>query len=210
MSTAGFVPPPVYIGIPLFVLPRRCSRQLNSMPWEARRTVDSWAARPVGVLLYPAPLRPAAPPHAAPSRPARGMFGFWIRYVQFPDTPYMKRVHREKSVARLVSSQEQRALLAPIINRLLIAYQTIVNRLLCFPIVLHIISLDRVSGSSDVQETCLCFRCLRAYESRAFHGRKFVCRRPVLRGAASPICCAPRPGSPVICLGFGRDIYLFI
>ena len=51
------------------------------MPWGARRTFDTWVDRPVGVPLYEAPPRLAAPPRAAPSRPARGMSGFWIRQV---------------------------------------------------------------------------------------------------------------------------------
>ena len=48
------------------------------MPWRARRSVISWANRPVGVPSCPAPPRPAAPPCAAPPRPARGMFELWI------------------------------------------------------------------------------------------------------------------------------------
>ena len=80
-STAGFVPPAVYIGFPLFVLPKSRSGQLSSMPRRARRTVDSWANRSVDVLSCPAPRRPVAPPCAAPTRPARGMSGFWIRQI---------------------------------------------------------------------------------------------------------------------------------
>ena len=38
----------------------------------------------VGVLFCPASPRPAAPPCAAPTRTARGMFGFWTRQVLFP------------------------------------------------------------------------------------------------------------------------------
>ena len=63
-STAGFVPPTVYIGFPLFVLPKRCSRQLSSMPWRARGTVVFYANKPVGVP--PCRARPAQPPRRAP------------------------------------------------------------------------------------------------------------------------------------------------
>ena len=80
-STAGFVPPSVYMGFCLFVLAKIRSGQLSSIPWRARGTVGFWATRPVGVLFCPAPPRPAAPPCAAPTRIARGMFGFWIRQV---------------------------------------------------------------------------------------------------------------------------------
>ena len=52
-------------------------------PWGAEGTVVSWANRPVGVPLCPAPLRPAAPPCAAPPGPARGMSGFWIRQLAY-------------------------------------------------------------------------------------------------------------------------------
>ena len=80
-STAGFVPPSVYIGFPLFVLPRRCSGQLSSVRWGARAAAVSSANRPVGVPSCPLPPRPAAPPWAAPNRSARGMSGFWIRQM---------------------------------------------------------------------------------------------------------------------------------
>ena len=81
LSTAGFVPPSVYIGFPLFVLAKRRSGQLSTIPWRARGTVGFLATRPVGILFCPALLRPAAPPCAAPTRTARGMFGFWTRQV---------------------------------------------------------------------------------------------------------------------------------
>ena len=58
-STAGFVPPPVYIGFPLFVLAKRRSEQLFTVPWRARETVAFWADRNVGTLFCPASSRPA-------------------------------------------------------------------------------------------------------------------------------------------------------
>ena len=78
-STAGFVPPSVYIGIHLFVLPEICPGGFSSIVWRVRGTVVFWTNRPVGVLSYPAPLRPAAPPCAALPRPVRGFSGFSIR-----------------------------------------------------------------------------------------------------------------------------------
>ena len=47
----------------------------------SKKTVDSWADRPVGVPLYPAPPCPATPPRAAPSRSARCISWCWIRQV---------------------------------------------------------------------------------------------------------------------------------
>ena len=66
-STAGFVPPSVYIGFPLFVLAKGRSGHLSTIPWRARRTVGFWATRPVGDLFCPA--RCAPPPRRAPRRP---------------------------------------------------------------------------------------------------------------------------------------------
>ena len=76
LSTASLIPPPVYIGFPLFVLPRICSRQLSSMLWRTRGTLVSWAEKPVGV-----PSLPGRPAVRRPTRPASGVSGFWIRQV---------------------------------------------------------------------------------------------------------------------------------
>ena len=83
LSTAGFVPPSGYIGFPSFVLAKGRSGQLSTILWGATGTVSFCATRPVGVLFCPAPPRPAAPPCAAPTRTARGMFGFWTRQVPY-------------------------------------------------------------------------------------------------------------------------------
>ena len=72
-------PHSVYIRFPLFVLLERRSGDVSSMPWGVRGSLVSWANCSVGVLSCPRP-RPAAPP-CAPTRPARGMSGFWIRQV---------------------------------------------------------------------------------------------------------------------------------
>ena len=64
-STAGFVPPPVYIGFPLFVLPKSRSREFSAVPWWRRRTDVCWASRTVEV-----PFGAAWPSFAdAPPRP---------------------------------------------------------------------------------------------------------------------------------------------
>ena len=89
---AGFVPPTVYIGIPLFVLPKGCSGQLSSMPWRVRGTVVSCANKPVG-----APSRPAAPPCAArPGTP-----------VVFPGLGF-SRVSRALPVYRMLRPEDNR------------------------------------------------------------------------------------------------------
>ena len=66
-STAGFVPPPVYIGFPLFVLAKRRSEQLFTVPWRARGTVGFRADQNVGTLFCPASPRPTV--RRAPRRP---------------------------------------------------------------------------------------------------------------------------------------------
>ena len=64
-STAGFVPPPVYIGFPLFVLSKSRSREFSAVPWWRRRTDVCWASRTVEV-----PFGAAWPSFAdAPPRP---------------------------------------------------------------------------------------------------------------------------------------------
>ena len=107
-STAHCFPSSVLIGFRLFVLPKRFSGQLSSMPWGARGTGVSWANRPVGVPPCPAPPCPADPHCAAPHRPACGMSGFWIRQFRirlapvcevcsfFPDMPCMKKAYKDK------------------------------------------------------------------------------------------------------------------
>ena len=99
LSTAGFVPPSVYIKFALFVLPEK--RPGNNCP--------SSGNKKGGCLLgEPSRGRPAIPPCAAPSRPACGMSRFSIRQLQVifhlnrcrtcriqnPDTPRASRVAR--------------------------------------------------------------------------------------------------------------------
>ena len=109
-STAGFVPPPVYIGIPLFVLAqghpvislwlgrRRCQAVVEFvesndsfacscfwryahatfLPVLVRYTALMFPSRTCLLALNSARPHPAVPP-GAPTRPDRGMSGFWIR-----------------------------------------------------------------------------------------------------------------------------------
>ena len=80
LSTAGFVPPSVYIGFRLFVLLGRRSGDVSSMLWRMRRRL--FPRRTVLLANSPARPRPATPP-CAPTRPARGMSGFWARQVRY-------------------------------------------------------------------------------------------------------------------------------
>ena len=153
LSTAGFVPPSVYIGFRLFVLLQRRSGDLSmswgrtvlsaSLPGSASprhraprpdalvvcpvfgfdkcvyigfrlfrcscfwRDAQATFLRPLGGytglvfpgrtgLLAPNPARPRpAVPPGAPTRPARGMSGFWIRQVFFLHRLCMPRVSRD-------------------------------------------------------------------------------------------------------------------
>ena len=63
-STGRFVTAMVYIGFPLFALPKECSGNLFSMPCRARGTVMFCANKHVGVPSCWA--RPAQPPRRAP------------------------------------------------------------------------------------------------------------------------------------------------
>ena len=110
----------------------------------------------------------------------------------FPDKPCMKRVYRKRR-RPTASSQEQRALTVPRLRK------PLVNRSLCFFIVLHRISLVRASGKP---ETCL--RCLGSTRDACLLGALF-CRRPVLPGPAPPLRRAPRPDPLAVCPGFGLE-----
>ena len=63
---------------------------MSSIRWKARGRVVPGPDRPNGVPSYPAPPLPAAPPCAAPTRPARGVSGFWVRQVTTHD--HLQRV----------------------------------------------------------------------------------------------------------------------
>ena len=104
LSTAGFVPPSVYIGFRLFVFLERGSdameRAKSSMRWrELKRSFFFLPDRPNGVLSYPALPRPAAPPCAAPIRPACGVFEFWIRQVSIEFRLFVLLENRSSDVS---------------------------------------------------------------------------------------------------------------
>ena len=70
MSTGRFVPPPVYIGFPLFVLAKRRSKQSFAVPWELEGRLPSGPTEmsaPWFAQLRPAP--PSAVRCADPTRP---------------------------------------------------------------------------------------------------------------------------------------------
>ena len=58
-STAGFVPPSVYIGFRLFVFLGR-QRDVSSMVWRVRGRLVSWASSSVGIQSCPTPPRHSA------------------------------------------------------------------------------------------------------------------------------------------------------
>ena len=90
-----------------------------------RGTVAAWANRPVGVRSCPLPPRTAALLWAAPNRSARVMTVFWIRQVP-GHALHEKGLQKQKGDSPLFSSQEQRALLVPVINRLSTGCQPVV------------------------------------------------------------------------------------
>ena len=67
LSTRRFVPPAVYTGLPLFVLPKSRSGQLSTTPRRAKGWLSS--GRTDLSVSRPTPHRPATPRCAAPSRP---------------------------------------------------------------------------------------------------------------------------------------------
>ena len=113
--------------------------------------------------------------------------------------PCMKRVHRDKKrVGPLVSSQERRALLVPVTNRLSTG-----DFVPAFS--LNRIPLVRSSGESFRRRV---FDALEG-TSEACSLDEYFCLHTVLPDFASPPCRAPRPDPPVVCPGFGLDKFLF-
>ena len=79
-SIADFVPPSVYIGFRLFVLPKRCSGKCFRFAGghEGRLSpggIDPTAFRPTQ------PRSPRSPAVRGPTRPACSVSGFWIRQM---------------------------------------------------------------------------------------------------------------------------------
>ena len=128
-STAGFVPPPVYIGFPLFVLLKNRSREISSVPWWKRGTDVSWASRTVEVPFGAAwPSFADAPPRPEPPVVCPGFgFGRWI----FPNMPcrkgFSKTNNRGCSGQRPGMKTAFRPAYKPVINR----FNPVVNRSLC-------------------------------------------------------------------------------
>ena len=85
------------------------SSNVSSIPWKIQRTCVSWANSSVGTLSCPTSLgRPAG--RLDPTRP-------WYVRVFPGHTLHEKGLQRQEGVGPLVSSQEQRALLVPRLNR---------------------------------------------------------------------------------------------
>ena len=195
-STAGFVPPSVYIGFRLFVLLERRSGDVSSMPWRVRGTLVSWANSSVGIQSCPTPpRRPAV--RSDPTRP------WYVRVLESQITGHAlheKGLQRQKGVGPLVSSQEQRALLVPLINRG--NRSTAGQPRVLFPHSVYIgfrlfVLLER--RSSDVSSMPW-----RVRGTLVLLGEQF-CWHPVLPDPAPPPRRAPRPDPPVVCPGFGLD-----
>ena len=94
-----------------------------------------------------------------------------------------KGLQRQKGVGTLVSSQEQRALLVPVINRLSTACQPVVNRGFCSSIGLHSISLVRASRGTPRRSV---FHRLGGKRVGFLLGEQSCRRRPVLPVPARP------------------------
>ena len=165
--------------------------------------------RTVLSVSRPARPRPAVPP-CAPTRPASGTSGFRTRQVLDKGEIFEHALHEKGSQSqkwRCSTCQQPGTKSAPrpadkpLINRLSTGCQPPV----VFP---HRLTWDfaRSCFWGDVQETCLCFRCLGGYGGRSSPGRN------VLSAARSarPPRRAPRPEPPVVCLGFGLDRCLIV
>ena len=107
-----------------------------------------------------------------------------------------------KNVGPLVSNQERRTAVVPLINPLSTADRPLVKRGFGSSTALHRISLVRASG--EMFKTCV-FDALEGTRDSCLLGEPF-CRRRVLPGPAPPPRRAPpRPDPPVVCPGFGFD-----
>ena len=111
-----------------------------------------------------------------------------------------KGLQRQKGVGPLASSQEQRALLVPQLNRLSTADRPRVNHSFRSPICLHRISCVRASGETLKQRF---FDPLENTKNLCFLGEQF-CWHPILPDLARPPRRAPRPDPPVVCPSFSR------
>ena len=157
--------------------------------------IDPTASRPTQP-------RPRSPPRRAPPRPDRPVvcpgFGFdrFRLFVLLPGHAlHEKGLQRQKGDGPLVSSQEQRALLVPLMNRLSTADFVPLSVYIGFRLY---VLLERRSGDlssidalGGAREACLL-------------GEQF-CWHPILPDPTSPPRRAPRHDPPVVCPGFGFD-----
>ena len=116
-SSAGFVPPSVYIGFHLFVLPGTRPGGFSSIVWKVKASVASWANRPVGVPSCPSAPRLAVPPCAATSRPNRGMSGFWVRQIIVLGYVMLEKNEKTKRGRSIGQQWEWRAAVALVMQR---------------------------------------------------------------------------------------------
>ena len=114
-SSTRCVPPTVCIGFRLFLLPESRPGQLFSMRWAAKGSVVSWTNRSVCVPSCPAPPQRSAVRRRASNR------SWYVRVLEPRNVPghalHEKGLQRQKGIGPLVSSQEERALPLPLMNR---------------------------------------------------------------------------------------------
>ena len=189
------------------MLPEKRSGQLSSIFWKARKTVVSWANRPVGVLSgvpsCPAWLRPAAPPCAVPRRPTHGMSGFWTRQVVPGHALHEKgftKTNKRRSIGQQPGTKSgRRPADKPRINRGSTARCVppsvyIGFRLFVLPRIVQDICLRCPGNLGGQRSGCLL--------GRPTHRHPISCPAP-LRPAAPPCAAPPRPARGMS--GFGLD-----
>ena len=114
------------------------------------------------------------------------------RCTFFPRHALHKNVYRAKtSDGPLVSSQEQRALLVLVVNRLSTGYQQVVNRSLCSFIGLHRTPLVRASGRTFRRCYCV-FDALGVRGTLVSRVNCSVAARSAWRHPAAPLCAPTR------------------
>ena len=127
------------------------------------------------------------------------IYHVWARIVFPGHALHEKGLQRQKSAGPLVSSQEERALLVPLINRGSTGDEPRVNRGFCFPIGLHRISLVRASGETFKRRV---FDALEGTRKDGPLGEQF-CWHTVLSDPVPPPRRAFRRDTPVVCPVFG-------
>ena len=107
-----------------FVVLGRSSGDVSSIPRKVRGTLVSWANNSVGIQSCPTPPRHSAV-RPDPTRPwyvwVLDSTSFTVSYILIRTPGHAlleKGLQRQKGAGPLVSSQEERALLVPLLNRL--------------------------------------------------------------------------------------------